>query len=199
MDASNSGSEETSQASMKELLGITYSEFDNVVGPQLRFQYPEKTLSSETFEDVSSYVIVGKHLSERILTVQIHSQDDSSTRQFMNFSVAIENPKYDRNTLLFAIGFVLSEGVDCEIYEPVLKKIARTLIALETESEYLFQDANKTHLRQVFAAIYRDLSQKKEIFVVPSLSLCPLPLYYVRQLKYLMCRVLMTPTISAQS
>jgi hypothetical protein len=55
-------SESEGEAKRNCLRGITYSEFDNIVGPQLRFQYPPHMLSKETFEDVSSYVIVGVYL-----------------------------------------------------------------------------------------------------------------------------------------
>ncbi len=42
--------------------GITYSEFDNKVGPQLKFQYPPQAIAPEAFESFAEYVIVGKHL-----------------------------------------------------------------------------------------------------------------------------------------
>lgn len=42
--------------------GITYSEFDNKVGPQLKFQYPPLAIAPEAFESFAEYVIVGKHL-----------------------------------------------------------------------------------------------------------------------------------------
>lgn len=52
------------------LLGITYSEFDNKVGPRLLYSYPSGILSSETFETLSDYVIVGKHLCNKIIAIK---------------------------------------------------------------------------------------------------------------------------------
>ena len=52
------------------LLGITYSEFDNKVGPRLLFSYPNGVISSETFETLSDYVIVGKHLCNKIIAIK---------------------------------------------------------------------------------------------------------------------------------
>lgn len=92
------------------LRGVTYSEFDNKVGPRLKFQYPPNAISSEEFESFAEYVIVGKHLCEKIITVRY------GELQFVNYSVAIDNPKYDRNTLLFAVGFVLEKDVDTVIF-----------------------------------------------------------------------------------
>lgn len=88
------------------LRGVTYSEFDNKVGPRLKFQYPVDAISSDEFESFADYVIVGKHLCGKIITVR------NDSVQFVNYSVAIDNRKYDRNTLLFAVGFVLDKDID---------------------------------------------------------------------------------------
>ena len=70
-----------------QLLGVTYSEFDNKVGPQLRFQYPEGILGPEVFETLSDYVIVGKHLCEKFIVLKTNNM------HFLNYSIAIENSK----------------------------------------------------------------------------------------------------------
>ena len=70
-----------------ELLGVTYSEFDNAVGPQLLFEYPSGAISPDMFEAVSEYVIVGKHLCEKIIMINVDNI------KFLNYSVAIENAK----------------------------------------------------------------------------------------------------------
>lgn len=97
-----------------ELLAITYSEFDNTVGPQLRYQYPFNVVSREAFESISDYVIVGKHLSNKSLLVHLEQY------QYLNYSVAIDNKKYDRNALLFAVGVVLTNDADADTYYPFL-------------------------------------------------------------------------------
>lgn len=51
--------------------------------------------------------------------------------QFMNYSVAIENAKYGRNTLIFAFGFVLGREVETAPYEAALRKISSVFINLE--------------------------------------------------------------------
>ena len=81
-----------------DILGLTYSEFDNFVGPQLRYAYPVNCLSGEEFERLSDYVIVDKHLTNKMIVVQ------TENFQFANYSLIINNSKYDRNALLFAFG-----------------------------------------------------------------------------------------------
>lgn len=95
-----------SSSSECELLGIIYSEFDNEVGPRLVFQYPSNIMTPKIFETLSDYIIVGKHLCEKIMIIRYENQ------QIVNYSVAIENSKYGRNTLSFALGFILQETVD---------------------------------------------------------------------------------------
>jgi hypothetical protein len=72
---------------LHQLLGVTYSQFDNTVGPQLLYEYPQGAISPDAFEAVSEYVIVGKHLCEKIIMVKVDNI------KFLNFSVAIENSK----------------------------------------------------------------------------------------------------------
>jgi hypothetical protein len=108
-----------------KLLGVTYSEFDNKVGPQLKFAYPPDALSKEAFEAYSDYVIVSKQLSEKIIVATF---DDV---HFINYSVSIENAKYHRNALLFAFGFVLAAGSHIEPYCAVLEKISTAFVNLE--------------------------------------------------------------------
>lgn len=107
------------------LLGITYSEFDNKVGTQMLYSYPKNAISKETFEILSDYVIVGKHLCGKIITVK------TNDLQFLNYSVAIDNAKYERNALLFSFSFVLGRDVEKEPYEPVLRKISALFLNLE--------------------------------------------------------------------
>jgi hypothetical protein len=107
------------------LLGITYAEFDNHVGPQLKFSYPTDVLTHELFEAYSDYVIVSKQLCEKAIAVTIDEQT------FINYSVAIDNTKYFRNTLIFSFGFVVVKNIDTEPYESALRKISSTFVNLE--------------------------------------------------------------------
>ncbi len=136
---------------MDELLALTYSEFDNKVGPQLRFQFPEGVVSKEAFEELSDYVIVGKHLCGKCIAVR------ADNFQFVNYSVAIDNKKYDRNALLFAVGVVVSLEANMDMYRSLLRRFASTLIALETEREYLFQPTSKAELQYILQSAFEQL------------------------------------------
>ena len=70
-------------------------------------------------------MIVGKHLCKKIIVIK---NDDI---QYMNYSVAIDNSKYYRNSLLFSLGFIIAEGIDTEPFEPILRKLSLAFLALE--------------------------------------------------------------------
>jgi len=142
------------------LRGLTYSEFDNVVGPQLRFSYPPDVLPAAAFEPLSNFVIVGKHLAHKIILVK------AGDLQFLNYSMSIDNSKYERNTLLFSFGFVLDRDVASEPYEPVLRKLSSVILSLEIEKEFLFQDAAKQKIQDILCSLYKGLRQKGEAFIL---------------------------------
>lgn len=152
------------------LRGISYSEFDNVFGPQLKICYPTnifKSSASSTnewkfdFDNISDYVIVGKQLCHKVITIQL----DNET-QYMNYSIALENAKYDRNTFLFSFGFILHrfESSDehlnelvSEVFEPVLKKMSSVFLCAEVENEFLYQVDTKNTLANKLQYIYESL------------------------------------------
>lgn len=117
---------------MPYLLGLTYCEFDNKVGPQLKYSYPPDALPSEIFETFSDYVIVSKQLCKKVIVVAF---DDI---QFLNYSVAIDNAKYDRNTLIFAFGLILPRGIDIGPFETVLKRISSFFVDLEVSNNVVW-------------------------------------------------------------
>ena len=142
------------------MLGITYSEFDNIVGPKLEYTYPPDVLSAETFETLSDYAIVGSHLSKKSIVVK------TEEIQFLSYSVAINKPKYFRNTLLFSCGVVLERNADIEPYEPLLRKLSSSLVALELEQEFLFKKSIKDErLPQLLRDIFESCIARGEAFV----------------------------------
>lgn len=54
------------------LLGVFYSEFDNIAGPKILFQSPEGLLPPEKFDGISDYMITGKQLCGKIITVSAY-------------------------------------------------------------------------------------------------------------------------------
>ena len=141
--------------------GLTYSEFDNIVGPALRFCYPASALSHEVFEDsLSDYSIVGQHLCGKFIAVK------TDTIQFLSYPVAIVNPKYHRNTMLFSCGIVLDLHADIDPYEGMLRKLSTTLISLELEQELLFNTVRKNEkVPELLRMLFESIQSKGEAFI----------------------------------
>jgi nitrogen permease regulator 2-like protein len=51
------------------LKGVFYSEFDNIAGPKILYQCPENCLAPDQFDGVSDYIITGKQLCGKLITV----------------------------------------------------------------------------------------------------------------------------------
>ena len=141
------------------LRAVTFSEFDNHMGTQLRHQYPPETLSQEDFEALSEYVIVPKQLAKRVIVVKRKGY------QFANYSVAIENAKYHRNTLFFSLGVVVEGDADIKPFEVVLRKMSSMLVALEEEGEYLFKAHESDNLRNLVCAVFNQLRASGRAFL----------------------------------
>lgn len=82
---------------------------------------------------LSDYVIVGKHLCKKIIIIK------NEDIQYMNYSIAIENAKYFRNSLLISLGFILRDGIETEPYEPILRKLSLAFLSLEVRNSALLR------------------------------------------------------------
>jgi hypothetical protein len=143
----------------RELLAVTYSEFDNHAGPQLRHSFPPDIISKEMFEPIADYVILGKHLCERVITVKLEKW------QLLSYPIAIEDNKYDRNTLSFAFGFVISFGAKTGEYGKVLKNIGSFFQDLEIERDFISNGDSSQLLPGILEKIFSDLTTKAYTFL----------------------------------
>lgn len=75
-----------------ELLGVFYSEFDNVLGPKIVYQAGQCP-SSELFDKVSDYFITKPHLVGKIVTV---CECKDADVKVMGFPMRVEGSKYHR-------------------------------------------------------------------------------------------------------
>lgn len=141
------------------LVGITYSEFDNKVGPQLKYIFPTDSLSKDTFEAYSDFVIMSKQLCWKLIVVTIDEL------QFLNFSIAIEDSKYDRNKMTFAFGLILSKDADTEPYGAVLTKFSNKVAQMEVESSFLFEKNSGEGIQEIICSLFLNLKSSGEAFL----------------------------------
>lgn len=83
------------------------------------------------FDSCSEYIITGSELTGNIINLSTHHI------HVLTRPTVIADEKYERNSLLFCVGFVLRRTEDPQPYRSVLSKLALTLRDLEVESEFL--------------------------------------------------------------
>jgi hypothetical protein len=95
----------------------------------------EKDEKESIFDCTSEYIITGSELTGEVITLSTHAL------HLMTRPTQIVNEKYQRNSLLFSIGFVLRRAADPRPFRPLISKLALTLRSMEIESEVLSNPA----------------------------------------------------------
>uniref|UniRef100_A0A915KJN8 Nitrogen permease regulator 2-like protein n=1 Tax=Romanomermis culicivorax TaxID=13658 RepID=A0A915KJN8_ROMCU len=150
---------------------IFYAEFDSRVGPRIVHQIPDDApshmISKETFDSLSGYFITKPELLDKFIKV------NTPKLKIMGHPVVIENKKYERNAFIFNLCFVVDNvsHVDC-LYEPIVCKMARYLINLEIDCQYLSKEQTKNQFKEIMRQIYLDLNSRKECAVTVNDKTC---------------------------
>ena len=123
----------TPSSSGSPLRAVLFCEFDNSVGRTLAFQEPAGFMTADEFDAISEFLIPKPQLCGRLLVLR------EEGRVVLCWPVCIEDPRYDRNALLFSLVFVLEPGAAGapERFGHVLEKASRHLEVLEKESRLL--------------------------------------------------------------
>ncbi|KAK9722606.1 Nitrogen permease regulator 2 [Basidiobolus ranarum] len=145
------------QQGFPRLLSIFYSEFHPVQGPKVLFEVPEGSITSKEiqlidFDAISEFIIPKAALCGRKVSIT------TSSSKVVGYPVSIEDRKYERNALMFNLCFVFDREANTCGYEPVVKKMAGVLRALEVESEFLHDPTAKQNLQGIIEQLLEDLN-----------------------------------------
>ncbi|KAF9115700.1 Nitrogen permease regulator 2 [Mortierella sp. AM989] len=118
------------------LLSIFYCTFDPTQGPKVLYEVPEGSILSKSsplvdFDSISEYLIPKPELCSKLVTIS------TPTCKVIGFPINLEHNKFKRNALMFNLAFVFDKDAETSSYEPVVRKMAKVLKALEKESEFL--------------------------------------------------------------
>jgi hypothetical protein len=89
--------------------------------------------SLSIFDSTSEYIITGNELADRMICLSTHNM------HILTRPSIIHDSRYERNSLLFSVGFVLRRAEDPRPFRPMLSKLASTLRTMEVESQFLSQ------------------------------------------------------------
>lgn len=87
--------------------------------------------SLSIFDATSEYIITGNELAGKMINLSTHNM------HILTRPTAISDERYERNALLFSVGFVLSRKEDPSPFRPLLCRWADVLRSMEVESHFL--------------------------------------------------------------
>ena len=88
--------------------------------------------STSIFDATSEYIITGHELAGQMMQLSTHNI------HVLSRPTIITDERYERNALLFSVGFVLRRsGNHARAFRPILAKLADTLRAMEVETQFL--------------------------------------------------------------
>ncbi|KAL7473043.1 hypothetical protein ACHAXS_013456 [Conticribra weissflogii] len=146
------------------LLCVFYAEFDIVVGPKVCFNINEgdnstidtdMAFQNSVFSATSEYIITGNELANQTITVSTHGLHILSRP-----TIICNERRYERNSLLFAVGFVLRRNIDPRPYWPLLSNLSSTFRNMEVESEFLSNPTSRPRVQIVLEDILISLNSK---------------------------------------
>ena len=113
-------------------------------------------LANSIFAATSEYIITGNELANQTITVSTHGMHILSRPM-----IICDTERYERNSHLFAVGFVLRRNVDPRPYWPVLSNLSFTLRDMEVESEFLSNERTRPQIQYLLEDVLLSLNSKQ--------------------------------------
>ena len=113
-------------------------------------------LQNSIFAAVSEYIITGDELADQLINISTHGMHILSRPMIIH-----DTQRYERNSLLFAVGFVLRRSVDPRPYWPILANLSSTFSQMEVESQYLSGSKTRPQIQVILEDILVCLNSKR--------------------------------------
>ena len=107
------------------------------------------------FDSTSEYIITGNELADQTICLSTHSM------HILTRPTIISDSRYERNSLLFSVGFVLRRAEDPRPFRPLLSNLASTLCSMEVESQFLSNERTRPKLQRALEGILISLNSKR--------------------------------------
>ena len=113
-------------------------------------------LQNSIFAAVSEYIITGDELADQLINISTHGMHILSRPMIIH-----DTQRYERNSLLFAVGFVLRRSVDPRPYWPILANLSSTFSQMEVESQYLSGIKTRPQIQVILEDVLICLNSKR--------------------------------------
>lgn len=111
--------------------------------------------SLSIFDATSEYIITGNELAGKMINLSTHNM------HILTRPTAISDARYERNALLFSVGFVLSRTEDPRPFRPLLSKWADVLRSMEVEHHFLTDPNKRVKLQPMLDRLLVSLNSAK--------------------------------------
>lgn len=111
--------------------------------------------TNSIFDSCSEYIITANELTGQIINLSTHNIH-MLTRPTM-----ISDERYERNALLFCVGFVLRRTEDPRPFRPVLSKLALTFRDMEVESQFLSSPTTRPRIQGLLERLLTSLNSSR--------------------------------------
>lgn len=108
--------------------------------------------SQSIFDATCEYIITGNELTGQIISLSTHNV------HIIARPTIIQDARYERNSLLFSVGFVIRRLADPSPYRPLLSRLASVLRSMEVESRFLSSPSTKPRIQQFLDTIVPSLN-----------------------------------------
>ncbi|KIJ26415.1 hypothetical protein M422DRAFT_785263 [Sphaerobolus stellatus SS14] len=122
--------------------------------------HPSSTAPILNFADISRFVIPHQGMCGRLVICS------TQKHRVIGFPVCLEGPKYPRVHFRYNLCFVFERTADLSCYEPVVRKIARVLMACEEESSFLSNESSGPQIHSILEQLYADLNSYHETSII---------------------------------
>lgn len=108
--------------------------------------------STSIFDSTSDFIITGNELTGNIVNLSAFNM------HLLTRPTSIHDERYERNSLLFCVGFVLRRSEDPRPFRPLLSKLALTLKRMEMETHFLSVQHSRSQLQHLLDRILVSLN-----------------------------------------
>ena len=124
------------------------------------------------FDSTSEYIITGNELAGKMINLSTHNM------HILTLPEIIFDERYERNNLLFCVGFVLRRAADPRPFRPLLSKLATVLRSTETESQCLTNPVKRPHLQTTLNNLLLSLNNGEANLLLNSANPLHLKLFH---------------------
>ena len=108
--------------------------------------------SASIFDSTSDFIITGNELTGNIVNLSAFNM------HLLTRPTTIHDNRYERNSLLFCVGFVLRRSEDPRPFRPLLSKLALTMKRMEMESHFLSAQQSRDQIQPLLDRILVSLN-----------------------------------------